>query len=78
LLGAVLLKKFEKMIEIIKEQVKMPSLSTERRFQMICVNNKWEVVDTHNENKTLYKGAYEDVMIACHNLNKKFYRDGAI
>ena len=34
------------MIEIIKEQVKMPSLSTERRFQTICVNNKWEVVDT--------------------------------
>ena len=56
----------------------MPSLSTERRFQKICVNNKWEVVDTHNENRTRYKGAYEDVMIACHNLNKKFYRDGVI
>jgi len=78
LLGAVLLTNFEKMIEIIKEQIKMPSLSTERRFQMICVNNKWEVIDTHNENKTRYKGAYEDVMIACHNLNKKFYRDGVI
>jgi len=70
--------KILKMIEIIKEQVKMPSLSTERRFQKICVNNKWEVIDTHNENKTRYKGAYEDVMIACHNLNKKFYRDGVI
>ena len=77
-LGAVLLTNFENMIEIIKEQVKMPSLSTERRFQKICVNNKWEVVDTHNENRTRYKGAYEDVMIACHNLNKKFYRDGVI
>jgi hypothetical protein len=66
------------MIEIIKEQVEMPSLSTDRRFQKICENNKWEVIDTHNENKTRYKGAYEDVMIACHNLNKKFYRDGAV
>ena len=78
MLGAVLLTNFAKMIEIIKEQIKMPSLSTERRFQKICVNNKWEVIDTHNENKTRYKGAYEDVMIACHNLNKKFYRDGVI
>ena len=41
-------------------------------------DNNWEVIDTHNENKTRYKGAYEDVMIACHNLNKKFYRDGVI
>jgi hypothetical protein len=65
------------MIEIIKEQVVMPSLS-ERRFQKICVNNKWEVIDTHNENKTRYKGAYEDVMIACHNLNKKFYLENPV
>jgi hypothetical protein len=67
-----------KDLKFIKEQVKMPSLSTDRRFQKICINNKWEVIDTHNENKTRYKGAYEDVMIACHNLNKKFYRDGVI
>jgi hypothetical protein len=78
LLGAVLLTNSNKMIEIIKEQVEMPSLSTERRFQKICENNKWEVIDTHNENKTIYKGSYEDVCIACHNLNKKFYRDGVI
>lgn len=66
------------MIEIIREYVEMPSLSTERRFQKICVNNKWEVIDTHNENKTRYKGDYEDVCIVHHNLNKKFYRDGVI
>ena len=52
--------------------------SHDNAVQKICVNNKWEVIDTHNENKTRYKGAYEDVMIACHNLNKKFYRDGVI
>ena len=63
----------------IKEQIKMPSLSTEKRFQKIFVNNKWEVVDTNNENKTVYKGDdYEDVKIACYNLNKKFYLDGVI
>lgn len=62
------------MIEIITEQVDMPSY-TERRYQKKCSNNKWEVIDTHNENITRYKGNYENVMIAWHNLNKKFYRD---
>lgn len=66
------------MIEIITEQVQMPSLSSDRRFQKICENNKWEVIDTHEDNKTLYKGKFEDVDLACHNLNKKFYRDGKI
>lgn len=63
------------MIEIIKEQVDMPSLNSKRRFQNIFMDNKWEVIDTHNENKSRYKGSYENVMIACHNLNKKFYKE---
>ncbi len=62
------------MIEIITEQVEMPNL-TERRFQKICKNNKWSVIDTHNKNVIRYKGVFENVALACHNLNKKFYRD---
>lgn len=65
------------MIEIIKEKVKMPILN-KRRFKKVFVNNKWEVVDCHNKNKTRYKGSFEDVAISCYNLNKKFYRDGVI
>ena len=63
------------MIEIIKEYVEMPSLSTSRRFQKICVDKNWEVIDTYCQNKTMFKGDFETVSIACHNLNKKFYRD---
>lgn len=66
------------MIEIITEQVQMPSLSLDRRFKKIFDNNKWEVIDTHEDNKTRYKGKFEDVALVCHNLNKKFYRDGKI
>lgn len=63
------------MIEIIIEHVEMPSIN-ERRFQKTCVNNKWKVIDSHNENKLRYEGNYENVMLVCHNLNKKYYRDG--
>ena len=73
LLGAVLLTNFENMIEIIKEQVKMPSLSTERRFQKICINNKWEVIDTHNENKCRSKSTYVNVLMNIHNSSKRVY-----
>jgi len=62
------------MIEIIKEHIEMP-ISSERRYQIIAPNNKWQVIDTHNDNKTRYKGAYKNVCIACHNLNKNFYRE---
>lgn len=63
------------MIEIIKEKLEITVPVSKRRFQNIFKNNKWEVIDTHNKNITRYKGAYEDVVIACHNLNKKFYLD---
>ena len=68
------------MIEIIIEEVEMPP-PDDRRYQYDCVNpytikqDKWIVTDTHNNNTIRYKGSYEDVAIACHNLNKKFYRD---
>lgn len=67
------------MIEIITEHVEMPELD-KRRYQKNCVNphtikqDKWVVIDTQ-DNSIRYKGAFEDVAIACHNLNKKFYRD---
>lgn len=63
------------MIEIIKEEVKMPDLD-KRRFQKEYKNNNWFVRDTET-NKFFYKGKFEDVCLACHNLNKKFYRNMA-
>ena len=60
-------------IEIITPQVDMPPLN-ERRYKYEAKNNKWWVIDTDNENKIIYKGGYENVMIACHNLNKKHYQ----
>lgn len=60
------------MIKIIIEQVEMPPLE-ERRFKKDCKNNKWFVIDTHNENTIRYKGKFEDVCLAWHNLNKEHY-----
>lgn len=67
------------MIEIIREQVEMPK-SSECRYQKDCKNpgsrsEKWFVMDTLT-NAVRYQGKFEDVAIACHNLNKKYYRDG--
>ncbi len=59
------------MIKIITEKVQMPSIS-DRRFQKDCKNNKWVVVDT-DTGDVVYKGKFEDVCLACHNLNKKHY-----
>lgn len=61
------------MIEIIIEEVKMPDLG-KRKFQKRFENNKWFVIDTETNN-TVYKGKFEDVCLAWHNLNKKYYRD---
>lgn len=62
------------MIEIIKEYVELPKLS-ERKFQkqLDTANNKWYVLDT-DSGKSVYKSNYENVSLACHNLNKKYYR----
>jgi hypothetical protein len=65
------------MIEIITEKVEMPP-TTECRFKKECKNygsrsEKWQVIDTET-NYVRYKGKFEDVAIACHNLNKKHYK----
>lgn len=61
------------MIEIITEKIEMPELS-KRKFQNDCKKNKWQVIDTET-NTVRYKGKFKNVVIACHNLNKKHYRD---
>ena len=61
------------MIEIIIEEVKMPDLN-ERKYKKEFKNNKWLVIDTETNN-TVYGGKFEDVCLAWHNLNKKYYRD---
>lgn len=59
------------MIEIITEPVVIPS---NPRYQKDKINNRWVVIDTL-DNSVRYKGAWENVCIACHNLNKKWYRE---
>ncbi len=63
------------MIEIITEPVEMPPF-VERRYQKDLKKNKWEIMDMHNEGKVIYRSrSYENTVLACHNLNKKFYRN---
>lgn len=65
------------MIEIIIQHVKMPETALrryQREFKCTGSGIKWWVVDTENENKIVFKGRYEDVCIACYNLNKKHYK----
>lgn len=66
------------MIEIITEEVVMP---TEKRYVKNAnhaESKKWWVEDTHNNNAIVFKGKFEDVVIACHNLNKKFYKNNPV
>lgn len=63
------------MIEILTESVAMPPLE-ERRFQKNSKDNhgqKWFVIDTEDDS-VRYTGKFEDVSLACHNLNKKHYK----
>lgn len=65
------------MIEIIIEEVEMPELYN-RRFQKECKNygskkEEWSVIDTET-NTVRYKGGFENVCLAVHNLNKAHYR----
>lgn len=64
------------MIEIITEKVEMPEFS-KRRFQIECKKSQWQVIDMDTDSLR-YKGKYEEVVIACHNLNKKHYRDSVV
>ena len=36
--------------------------------------DKWYVFDTH-KTETVYLGNFENVSLACHNLNKKYYKE---
>jgi hypothetical protein len=65
------------MIEIITEEIKMPDFY-KRKFQKECKNygsrkEEWLVIDTET-NDIRYKGKFEDVCLASHNLNKAHYR----
>ena len=61
------------MIQIITEQIKMPPIQN-RKFQKDCKNNKWFVVDKEFDS-IRYKGKFEDVILACYNLNKAYYKE---
>lgn len=66
------------MIELITEHIEMPDI-TQRRFKKECIDwggrqVKWMVVDTQT-NTIRRKGCFEDIMVACHNLNKAYYRE---
>lgn len=55
----------------------MPEIR-KRRFQKECKNHgsrkeEWSVIDTE-KNTIRYKGKFEDVCLASHNLNKAYYR----
>ena len=45
------------------------------KFQKQCdtKTNKWYVLDT-DSGKSIYESNFENVSLACHNLNKKYYR----
>ena len=65
------------MIEIITQEVEMPDLY-KRRFQKSVKmygsrKEEWLVIDTET-NTIRYKGKFEDVCLASHNLNKAHYR----
>jgi hypothetical protein len=69
------------MIEIIIEKIEMPEIS-KRRFQKECKNygsrkEQWLVIDTET-NTIRYKGNFENVCLASHNLNKAHYRSGLV
>lgn len=68
----------ESMIEIITKEVELPKDSKTWRYQYDFKRpdgrGHWWVIDTHDDNKIVYKGPYQDTMIARYNLNKKFYK----
>jgi len=67
------------IIEIRMDEVEMPDVD-KQRYQKICDQTKfsapWHVLDTHT-NKVVYKGGgnFDNVAVACHNLNKNYYRE---
>ena len=64
------------MIEIITESVVMPTPCKCRFIKhSIDYGKKWQVLDTQKDKAVIYKGNFENVAIASHNLNKKYYKE---
>jgi len=65
-------------IEVILENVEMPS-TLERRYRYTCnngnINSYWYIYDTHNNDKRVTKGTFDDIVFRCYHLNKNYYRD---
>lgn len=63
------------MIEIIEEEVEMPS-PYKRRFikKSLDYGKNWQVIDTQTDNKIMFSGSFMNVAIASHNLNKRYYK----
>lgn len=59
-------------IDIITEDVEMP-VSSQQKYQIAEIKKVYAVIDSMNNNQTVYLGAFDDAMIAKHNLNKKYY-----
>jgi hypothetical protein len=62
------------MIDIVCEEVEMPSIY-DRKYQKIKdeKSNKWYVIDT-DTNEKVYTGNFDNVIMSCYHLNKKYYR----
>lgn len=64
------------MIEITTETVDMPELD-KRKYQKLKNRNGkdiWYVFDMETEEER-YVGSFENASLACHNLNKKYYKE---
>ena len=69
------------VIEIITEDVKMPK-PEKRRYIKGCPSGNpngksWNAFDTETGN-VIYRGTFENVTLACHNLNKKYYKECSV
>jgi hypothetical protein len=57
---------------IFEEKIEMPKKN--RRYTKQHNWGSWEVFDNIDEKK-VYQGSYENASLACHNLNKKYYKE---
>jgi len=69
------------VIEIITEDVKMPEPKKCRYIKCYPSGNpngkRWNVFDTKTYD-VVYRGTFENVALACHNLNKKYYKECSV
>jgi len=64
------------MIKIITEKVNLPKNVDEWKYKKFKSDNTniWYVMDTET-GEQVYEGCYENVALACHDLNKKHYKN---